>query len=125
MCKYMYFNQDDFANATPSCNIDDVDSRLLNILDTARQLSGLPFIVNSAFRTRKYEKSKGRSGESYHCKGLAVDIKCTDSVSRKCMIDALCVFPYVSIIIYPTFLHIDVRSFDSDNKPAIITVGSL
>lgn len=45
----------------------------VNLLDKARELAGIPFIITSGFRS---------GGTSSHSKGLAVDLKCKTSRDR-------------------------------------------
>jgi zinc D-Ala-D-Ala carboxypeptidase len=116
---YKYFKPDEFAKCIPSCRIDDLHHQLLKMLDEAREKAFVPFIVNSAYRTREYEISKGRTGLSSHCKGLAVDIKCNDSIDRFLMIKALIDTGFRRIGIYETFIHVDI----DDTKPNCIWYG--
>jgi zinc D-Ala-D-Ala carboxypeptidase len=105
---YKYFKPEEFAKSIPSCRIDDLHHQLLKMLDEARKKAFIPFIINSAYRTREYEISKGRTGYSSHCKGLAVDIKCNDSIDRFLMIKALIDTGFRRIGIYETFIHVDI-----------------
>lgn len=75
----------------------------------ARDLAGIPFRINSAFRSVDHELSKKRSGKSMHCIGRAVDIKCVDSGSRYTIIRALIEAGFNGIGIGSTFIHADDR----------------
>lgn len=108
MPKFMYFNEDEFARCTPACKLSDLDPSLLWRLDQARELAGVPFIVNSAYRSKSYEKSKGRTGTSSHCLGYAVDLHCSSSHIREKMLSALIQSGFRRIGIYPTFIHVDI-----------------
>lgn len=119
MVKLRYFKDEEFKKATPSCSLDDMDESFMLKLDDARSLCSYPFVINSAYRTKDYERSKGRSGSSSHCKGLAVDISCLTSVARLKMILALLAVGFRRIGIYPTFLHVDM---DID-KPSSLFIG--
>lgn len=119
MVKLRYFKELEFKNAKPSCSLDDMSEEFMLKLDEARSICCVPFVINSAYRSPEYEKQHGRSGSSSHCKGLAVDISCTDSVSRLKMLLALLAVGFRRIGIYPTFLHVD-----SDiSKPVSIWYG--
>ena len=52
--------------------------RLAEFLQTIRNEIHLPIIVNSAYRSKEVNESVGGVSSSYHCKGLAADIKCSD-----------------------------------------------
>ena len=52
--------------------------RLAAFLQTIRNELHLPIIVNSAYRSPEVNAKVGGVSSSYHCKGLAADIKCSD-----------------------------------------------
>lgn len=52
--------------------------RLSEFLQTIRNELHLPIIVNSAYRSKEVNEKVGGVYSSYHCKGLAADIKCAD-----------------------------------------------
>jgi uncharacterized protein YcbK (DUF882 family) len=101
-----YFTNRDFQSATPTCDLSDMDENFMHRLDTARGLAGIPFIVNSAYRTESYEKSKGRDGTSEHTEGLAVDLKAEGSRQRFLIIDALLKAGFNRIGIGEDFIHV-------------------
>lgn len=105
---FKYFSEEDFKNATPSCSIDDMSEQLLVMLDAAREIAGVPFKINSAFRSVEYEKSKNRAGTSRHCFGLAVDIACYTSNFRFRILNALIAVGFTRIGIGNNFIHADI-----------------
>ena len=52
--------------------------RLSEFLQIIRNELQLPIIVNSGYRSKEVNESVGGVYSSYHCKGLAADIKCKD-----------------------------------------------
>lgn len=116
-----FFSPKEFERCVPSCSIDDMRDDFLCILDWVRDVCGFPIILNSAYRSKDYELSQGRDGSSSHTKGIAVDIRCSDSMERASIIDAVCNlsgfmnFP-IRIGIGKNYLHFDI---DSD-KPQCI-----
>ena len=52
--------------------------RLASFLQTIRNELHLPIIVNSAYRSPEVNEKVGGVSSSYHVKGLAADIKCSD-----------------------------------------------
>lgn len=103
-----YFHDLEFLACTPPCNIAQMDSRFLAVLDILRQKCGFPLVLNCAYRTKEWDISKGRSGNSYHTKGMAVDIKCLDSHQRAILVyNALALG--LSVGVYSSFVHIDCR----------------
>ena len=73
--------------------------RLAAFLQTIRNELHLPIIVNSAYRSPEVNAKVGGVSSSYHCKGLAADIKCSDMDklltilhSHLMDIDQLCIY---------------------------------
>lgn len=110
MIKLRYFKPEEFEKCTPSCKIDDMDEEFMQKLDDARSLCSYAFVLNSAYRSPEYEREKGRSGSSSHCKGVAVDISCLTSICRLKMIMCLLAVGFRRIGVYPTFIHVDSDS---------------
>ena len=102
-----HFNDLDFQRCVPPCHIDDMEATLLERLEYARQMSGFPFILTSAYRTQAYELTKNRPGTSSHCKGLAVDIHCQDEEKRFIMIQNLLRAGFTRIGIAKNYIHAD------------------
>ena len=104
---YNYFSNNDFRNANPSCSIDDMEENFLHRLDVGRFHSGVPYIVLSAHRTKEHELEKGRDGTSSHTKGLAVDLKATNSRARFQILVGLIKAGFTRIGIYEWGIHVD------------------
>lgn len=119
MIKLRYFKPSEFEKCTPSCSIEDMSEEFLLKLDDARSICSVPFVLNSAFRSKDWEIKQGRKGTSSHCKGLAVDISCLTSVARLKMILALMAVGFRRIGIYPTFIHVD----SDTSKPSSLFIG--
>jgi uncharacterized protein YcbK (DUF882 family) len=85
----------------------NMDKRFLFVLDEAREFAGIPFIINSAYRSPDHPESI-KNPTSSHIKGLAVDIKVTDSVTRFKIIEALVSVGFTRIGIADTFIHVDL-----------------
>lgn len=88
---------------SPSC----LNESSILRLDRARQIAGIPFVVNSSYRSPAYEVSKGRSGSSAHCLGRAFDIKCLSSRERYLIITGAIAAGFSRIGIYSKFVHLD------------------
>lgn len=104
---FKYFSQSDFSSANPSCSIDDMDKDFIDLLDAGRQIAGIPFVINSGYRTVEHELEQGRDGKSSHTKGLAVDIKAEGSRQRYLIIDALMKVGFTRIGVDDEFVHVD------------------
>jgi len=109
---YRYFSNRDFQTAIPSCNIEDMSTDLLEKLDIARYFAGVPFVINSAYRTLGWELDHARDGSSSHTKGFAVDINVKESRYRYLIVKALLKAGFDRIGIHDDFIHVDI----DDNK---------
>lgn len=96
--------------------IDDgnMDANFLHKLDKARSIAGLPFKINSAYRSPEHPLSI-KNPSSSHIKGLAVDISVTDSRTRFIIVDALIKAGFNRIGIADSFIHVDL-DLDKSNK---------
>lgn len=56
------------------CGFDAIDSKLVEMLNQARERANIPFIITSACRCEKYNAEVGGKFHSAHTRGLAVDI---------------------------------------------------
>lgn len=111
-----YFSPSEFGKCTPPCEITDMQPDFLALLDRVRESAGIPLVLNSAYRTVPYEKSKGRPGTSSHCLGIAVDIRCNTSANRYKIVRAAIKCGVPRIGIGKTFVHLDTDY----NKPTNI-----
>lgn len=102
-----YFAASEFRRCTPSCSIGQMDAEFLALLDRVRERAGIPLVLNSAFRSRDYEKMMGRTGTSAHCEGKAVDIRCNTSQNRYKIINAALSCGIRRIGIGKSFVHLD------------------
>lgn len=109
MAKYPNFPAKEFLNCAPACSLSQMDDAFMERLQTARTIAGVPFVINSAYRSVEYELSKKRTGKSMHTKGRAVDIKCVDSGNRYRIIESLIAAGFNGIGIANTFIHVDDR----------------
>lgn len=120
-----YFTAAEFMRCSPPCDIANVSSKLLRMLDALRVKCDFPLMVTSAFRSSAYDKSKGRSGVGMHTKGLAVDIFCTDSRRRFLIIKNAIDLGFTGIGIGAGFIHLDIRtpnnSLDGPTAPLLWT----
>jgi zinc D-Ala-D-Ala carboxypeptidase len=83
-------------------------------LDEAREFAGIPFIINSAYRSPEHPLSVINPTSS-HIKGLAVDISAKDSRQRFLILDALMRVGFSRIGIAGTFIHVDLDLDKSQN----------
>jgi zinc D-Ala-D-Ala carboxypeptidase len=85
-------------------------------LDKAREFAKVPFVINSAYRSPEHAESI-KNPTSSHIKGLAVDIKATDSRTRYKVLNSLMHVGFNRIGIADTFIHVDD---DKDKSQQVI-----
>ena len=88
-------------------NNENMDVDLLKMLDQARQNAGIPFIINSAYRTPEQNRRAGGKRNSAHLTGNAVDIRATNSTQRFKILYALIMVGFERIGIHKRFIHAD------------------
>jgi uncharacterized protein YcbK (DUF882 family) len=93
-----------------------MDTDFLAKLDKAREFAKVPFVINSAYRSPEHPESI-KNPTSSHIKGLAVDIKATDSRTRYRVLNALIHVGFNRIGIADTFIHVDD---DKDKSQQVI-----
>ena len=89
-----------------------MEEQLLQRLDLARDIYGLPMVVTSGFRTvdhHRHLKERGypAAENSSHLLGWAVDIACIDPRARFEMVCAFVEAGFNRIGIGETFIHVD------------------
>ena len=102
-----YFSESEFKKCVPSCSIEDMDGAFLSLLDEVRERAGIPLVLNCAYRSSSWDKSKGRSGNSAHTRGKAVDIRCNTSATRFKIVKAALECGVRRIGIAKSFVHLD------------------
>ena len=94
----------------------NMDADFLAKLDKAREFAKVPFVINSAYRSPEHPESI-KNPKSSHIKGLAVDIKATNSRHRYKVLNALIHVGFNRIGIADTFIHVDD---DKDKSQQVI-----
>ena len=92
----------------------NMDLDFLAKLDKAREYAGIPFVINSAYRSPEHPESI-KNPTSSHIKGLAVDIKAKDSRTRYKVLEALIHVGFNRIGIADSFIHVDDDKEKSSN----------
>ena len=92
----------------------NMDLDFLAKLDKAREYAGIPFVINSAYRSPEHPESI-KNPTSSHIKGLAVDIKANNSRTRYKVLEALIHVGFNRIGIADTFIHVDDDKDKSSN----------
>ena len=103
----------------PCCKGYKIDPDAVKMLNMARSVSGIPFVINSGYRCEKHNKKVGGKPTSSHMKGCAFDIKTTFNSDRSKVLNSLIAVGFRRIGIGKTFIHVDT---DIDKANDVIWV---
>lgn len=101
---YKYFSQSEV-------NKYQLEPKLWELLDKAREISGVPYLITSGRRTTEHNAAIGGAKNSAHLTGLAVDIACNNSTARaKILWGLMNFYKELFIEICPAHIHVDMCS---------------
>ena len=97
---YKYFRAHEIRGLKP---------KLVDMLDVARELAGIPFVITSGKRSYKENKEVGGVEESSHLTGEAVDIRARNNEEHFVITQGLMMAGFTRISrSYPKHVHVDV-----------------
>lgn len=102
-----HFSEKEFKRCSPSCSLQDMNQETMHRFDSAREIAGIPLVIDSAYRSSQWDKGRGRSGTGAHTLGRAMDIRCNVNHNRFLIIDALLKAGFTRIGIAKTYIHAD------------------
>jgi uncharacterized protein YcbK (DUF882 family) len=97
--EYKYFKANEIIS---------LDPELVYMLDSARDIAGVPFIISSGYRTKEKNSKVGGVEDSAHLTGKAADLRCTNSTQRYLMVDALISAGFKRIGFGIGHIHVDI-----------------
>lgn len=110
---FKHFKMSEFADKLSGAN--KMRPSTIRKLDKAREIAGIPFIINSGYRDENHPETISNPTSS-HNKGYAVDIAVNDS-NRDIIQDALRKAGFTRIGLANTFIHAD----DDPDKTQYVT----
>ena len=110
-----HFKESEFKACSPACSLQDMKQHTMDKLDAARALAGIPFVLNSAYRSPAWERSHGRTGTGAHPHGCGVDIRCNTSANRMKIIQSCLAVGFRRIGIGKTYIHVDDDETQAQN----------
>lgn len=111
----IHFDLDEFDSPDMPGSGAFMDEEFLRMIDAARELAGMPFIINSGFRTPAHNRAVGGSDTSSHMSGYAADIRATSSNRRWIVIAACLQAGFTRIGVADTFVHVDCDPDKAEN----------
>ena len=103
-----YFKLSEFDSPDELGSGSKMDKKFLEKLDYARHNAGIPFKINSGYRTKAWNSKVGGRVGSSHIKGLAADIGYNGSRDRYIIVKSLMEVGITRIGIGKSFVHCDV-----------------
>lgn len=101
-----YFDLSEFDSPDKFGSGEEMKQPFLNKLEVARARAGVPFTINSGFRTIEHNRAVGGVENSSHTKGWAADIAC-DNDTKFAILEGLIFAGFNRIGIANTFIHVD------------------
>lgn len=105
-----YFRFDEFVEEEGGF----IESELVLKVEALRGWCGFPLVITSGYRSVRRNEEAGGTPNSFHLRGMAVDIS-TRSFSPPMLYrfikGAFCV-GFSGIIVYPFHVHLDIREVD-------------
>jgi len=111
MYKAKYFKPAEFS--CRHCGELVIDDDLVEKLDKAREIAGIPFKINCGYRCKTHNAAVGGSKNSLHMQGLAADIDFETHEQLFRILDGLTSAKLHRILLYDkpgkTFVHADIH----------------
>lgn len=105
MIQLRHFSIDEFN--CKCCGKNEMDYEFLQLLDHARTIAKIPFVITSGFRCEKHNKEIGGKPDSAHLIGHAADIFTHSLSDRFKIVKALLDVGFRRIGIAHNFIHVD------------------
>ena len=113
-----YFVAKEFDSPDLPGSSVNMKQELLDKLNAAREIAGVPFKINSGFRTVAKNKAEGGKVDSPHLNGWAADVDLNkESRQRFLILHALFAVGFHRIGIADGFIHVDC---DPTKDPKVI-----
>ena len=110
-----YFTPSEFDSPDAKGSGMMMDSTFISMLEDAREIAGVPFRINSGYRTKHRNSLVGGVDGSAHTLGIAADIAVSDSRQRAIIVQALLDAGFTRIGIAKTFVHCDIDTTKAQN----------
>ena len=101
-----HVNLDEFQ-CKCGCGVIRTSPTLMNLCDKGREMTGIPWVVNSAYRCAEHNANVGSSSD-VHVKGLAVDVGAKNSRDRFLVMQAMMQLGFRRIGVHKEFIHGDI-----------------
>lgn len=112
----LYFKPEEFSCKCGKCQMgfNQMNPSTLTMLNEARCMAGVPFIITSAYRCTAHNIAIGGKSNSAHTRGYAVDIKIRSSSEAMKILKAL-----ISVGFNRVGYNSSTNFFHVDNDPSL------
>jgi len=106
-----YFTKDEFDSPDMPNSGENMEEDFLLMMDDLRGECRFPLIISKGggFRTIQYNEQIGGAPNSFHPKGKASDIKCSDAVKKGVIVRNAIKLGFNGIGVYNGHVHVDNR----------------
>lgn len=101
--------------------VDGLNPRLALLLDQMREKAETPIFITSGYRKPEHNAAIGGVDDSAHTKGLAADLRCSDSVSRFKLVWAAMSVGFRRIEVADRHIHVDI---DETKQMPVLWLGT-
>ena len=102
-----YFTYEEFDSPDLPGSGYEMQQEFLDKLDLARGLSGVPYVINSGFRSPEHNAEVGGVPGSSHLTGWASDVRADSSNRRFLVLKGLLAAGFNRVGIGQNFIHVD------------------
>lgn len=102
-----HFDISEFDSPDAPGSGEQMQTSTLLMLDAARKNAGIPFRVNSGYRTPEHNASVGGVPDSAHTRGYAADIHAPDRDTQIKIVRAARAAGFTRFGLYDSFVHLD------------------
>jgi len=112
---FKYFSLSEFDCPSLPNSGKNMDVQFLSKLEEAREIAGIPFKINSGYRTKERNQEVGGVSNSSHLSGVAADIAVGSGNERYIILNALIRAGFKRLGVAKTFIHCDTDSSKSNS----------
>lgn len=95
--------------------VEGLNSRLALMLDQMRDLAETPIFITCGYRTPEHNAEIGGVEDSEHTRGMAADLRCSDSVSRYKLVKAAIEVGFKRIEVADRHIHVGIDETKPQN----------
>lgn len=120
----MYFGPHEFDSPDAPGSGQNISQELLDKLNRARRYAGIPFKINSGYRTVAHNTAVGGKPKSAHLTGEAADIAALHPATRYTVLFSLSQAGFRRFEVTPWHIHVDTAHDDDHPNDILLVLDS-